>query len=67
MQATSFASQCPQAEYNFGVPDEQVTEATSQSSSEDCLFLNVYTPQNATSLPVFVYIHGGGQFFMKLL
>ena len=31
--------------------------------SEDCLFLNVWTPENATEksrLPVIVYIHGGG-------
>ncbi|KAK1625196.1 Alpha/Beta hydrolase protein [Colletotrichum phormii] len=28
---------------------------------EDCLFLNVYAPANATgTLPVLVYIHGGG-------
>ncbi|CAB3400822.1 unnamed protein product [Caenorhabditis bovis] len=32
-------------------------------TSEDCLFLNIFTPNNATStsmLPVYVYIHGGG-------
>jgi len=32
-------------------------------TSEDCLFLDVYAPSNATSrskLPVFVYIQGGG-------
>lgn len=28
--------------------------------SEDCLFLNVYAPENAQNLPVFVWIHGGG-------
>ena len=31
--------------------------------SEDCLFLNVWTPESATAeskLPVIVYIHGGG-------
>ncbi|KAJ4988308.1 carboxylesterase 2 [Stagonosporopsis vannaccii] len=27
---------------------------------EDCLFLNVYAPQNASDLPVLVWIHGGG-------
>jgi len=28
--------------------------------NEDCLFLNVYAPANASSLPVLVWIHGGG-------
>jgi carboxylesterase type B len=32
----------------------------SSAFSEDCLFLNVYAPRNATNLPVLVYIHGGG-------
>ena len=29
-------------------------------SNEDCLFLSVYAPSNASNLPVLVYIHGGG-------
>ena len=28
--------------------------------SEDCLFLNVFTPLEAQKLPVLIYIHGGG-------
>ncbi|RAH55631.1 carboxylesterase [Aspergillus piperis CBS 112811] len=27
---------------------------------EDCLYLNVYAPPNATDLPVLLWIHGGG-------
>ncbi|CAF4178672.1 unnamed protein product, partial [Adineta steineri] len=38
-------------EFDFGI---QRTEA--------CLTLNVYAPENATNLPVFVWIHGGGFF-----
>jgi para-nitrobenzyl esterase len=31
-----------------------------EGMSEDCLFLNVWTPVNARRLPVLVYFHGGG-------
>lgn len=28
--------------------------------AEDCLFLNIWTPENAKNAPVILYIHGGG-------
>ena len=34
-------------------------EETVQDMSEDCLYLNVWKPKNATNAPVLVYIHGG--------
>ncbi len=51
-QATAFGSQCPQPLSQFG----------HQGNDEDCLYLNVQTPANATpssKLPVMVWIHGG--------
>ncbi len=33
--------------------------AEAPQMSEDCLFLNVWAPENAENLPVFVWIHGG--------
>jgi para-nitrobenzyl esterase len=50
LQATSFGAVCPQEE----APGRE---------SEDCLFLNVWTPKAAVArnqrLPVMVFIHGG--------
>ncbi|KAI9815795.1 MAG: hypothetical protein M1827_002191 [Pycnora praestabilis] len=58
IQANTQPPHCPQSgdaplspTYNFTMSGE---------GSEDCLFLNVYAPPNASNLPVFVYIHGGG-------
>jgi para-nitrobenzyl esterase len=34
--------------------------ASAKSSAEDCLYLNVWSPEGATSAPVIVYIYGGG-------
>ncbi|MGD0606520.1 MAG: carboxylesterase family protein [Streptosporangiaceae bacterium] len=51
--ATAFAPHCPQPPSGFGVA----------STSENCLYLNVYTPSGARAgarnLPVMVWIHGG--------
>lgn len=53
--ATRFGNHCPQPASPFG----------SASNTEDCLYLNVYAPNNgpgrghAKRLPVMVWIHGG--------
>ena len=57
INASSYAPICPQA------PDASYSiHAVNQTGSdEDCLFLNVYAPANASGpLPVLVWIHGGG-------
>ncbi|GAA5965610.1 hypothetical protein JCM3765_004755 [Sporobolomyces pararoseus] len=41
---------------------QQQTANTPSDQSEDCLFMNIFTPQNAqatSKLPVFVWVHGG--------
>src|SRR6201994_4852840 len=49
--AVRYAPHCPQPSSPFGVG----------STSEDCLYLNVFTPAdtNARNLPVMVWVHGG--------
>jgi para-nitrobenzyl esterase len=49
--ALAFGPNCPQ-------PGD--TNRPGGASSEDCLFLNIWAPQGARSLPVMVWIHGGG-------
>ena len=48
--ATSFAPHCPQSASPFGLA----------STSEDCLFLNVFRPANGPgNRPVMMWLHGG--------
>lgn len=47
IDGTRFGARCPTSPFDSGM-------------SEDCLFLNVYTPKEARKLPVLVFIHGGG-------
>ncbi|KAK4551465.1 hypothetical protein LTR86_011157 [Recurvomyces mirabilis] len=55
INAAAFPPRCPQGPQAPLVPNYNYT------GSEDCLFLSVYSPANASGpLPVFVWIHGGG-------
>ncbi|HZR80104.1 MAG TPA: carboxylesterase family protein [Candidatus Binatia bacterium] len=55
LAATAFGSSCPQRPSTLGTPSE----------NEDCLYLNVWTPDPAPAepLPVMVWFHGGGNEF----
>ena len=58
IDASQYAPICFQNGDSNGV---SIVAENETSASEDCLFLNIWSPANATGpLPVLVWIHGGG-------
>ncbi|MFV0465438.1 MAG: carboxylesterase/lipase family protein [Lachnospiraceae bacterium] len=60
--ADSFSAKCPQSEHAYGLYKKEFYENTEylRESSEDCLYLNIWTPKEKKGrLPVAFYIHGG--------
>ncbi|ETS86261.1 hypothetical protein PFICI_00089 [Pestalotiopsis fici W106-1] len=55
ISADSYGTACVQA-YTVS----QRLGNSPEETDQDCLFLNVYAPEEANNLPVFFYVHGGG-------
>ena len=55
LSTTNFSPPCPQKNFQQGGVNDTII------GEEDCLYLNVWSPQLVSaSLPVMVFIHGGG-------
>ena len=54
LRGDTLPQNCPQSQW------APVESGFNFTGNEDCLFLSVYAPPNATDLPVLVWIHGGG-------
>ncbi|KAF2500211.1 carboxylesterase type B [Lophium mytilinum] len=58
ISAASLPPACPQNPDSFGQTSRKPSPFV--LGSEDCLFVSVYSPSNASNMPVLVWIHGGG-------
>ncbi|MFM8353693.1 MAG: carboxylesterase/lipase family protein [Gammaproteobacteria bacterium] len=56
-EAIAPGAMCPQKPSPLAAAD---ASAPAFVGAEDCLYLNVYAPANASNLPVMFWIHGGG-------
>ncbi|MEO6670151.1 MAG: carboxylesterase family protein [Ferruginibacter sp.] len=55
INTTAFAAECPQKRFQQG------NSAGTITGNEDCLYLNIWTPQiGSGNNPVLLFIHGGG-------
>jgi para-nitrobenzyl esterase len=55
LDASDFGASCLEPPW----PADSIYAVYPPEFSEDCLFLNVWTPENAEGAPVMVFIHGG--------
>ncbi len=55
LQADTFGASCYQAQHTSSF----VWRREAFTVSEDCLYLNIWTPKGANNLPVMVWFHGG--------
>ncbi|KAJ7589199.1 Carboxylesterase [Mycena floridula] len=65
LNAVNFGDDCPQSTSIPGVEGFNLGPPLRANQSEDCLFLNIWRPSARStmdSLPVVIYIHGGGFF-----
>lgn len=58
LDCTKFRSKC----WQFGGGKFQKIMDSPTMASEDCLFLNIWSSKENEKKPVFVWIHGGGQY-----
>ena len=59
IEALEFGAACPQLHSQL-TSSGDMPEPGRMIGDEDCLYLNIWSPPNASGLPVMLWIHGGG-------